>query len=210
MLTLTNTAASLLVTLSANNSNVDYAVTYIDVSATGLSPNSIWGTVNSNVQFTLLNNPNATPRQVLNLALVNTDKANSQSIQVTYASVGQSANVVPSANLAPGYALVFQDTSGWEIVDASGLKLTENTVFVGDATGQGTTNVALTLANTAVVPGSYIWTSLTVDSKGRLTAVANGNVIDSISSTDTANAASANAVRWAFNAANANALAAYA
>lgn len=45
--------------------------------------------------------------------------------------------------------------------------------FTGDATGTGSTAVTLTLANTAVVAGSY--TKVTVDAKGRVTAGLNMN-----------------------------------
>ncbi len=55
--------------------------------------------------------------------------------------------------------------------------------LTGDVTGTGFVTVPATLASTAVTPGSYTLSSITVDAKGRLTSASSGTVSDATIST---------------------------
>jgi hypothetical protein len=57
----------------------------------------------------------------------------------------------------------------------SGTNTGDQTIALsGDVTGSGTGSIVATLANTGVVPGTYLAANITVDSKGRIISAASG------------------------------------
>ena len=73
----------------------------------------------------------------------------------------------------------------WALDTSAYLTGNQSISFTGDATGSGTTSVALTLANSGVTAGTY--RSVTVDAKGRVTTGSNPTTLSSYGITDAIN-----------------------
>lgn len=97
---------------------------------------------------------------------------------------GSAIALATSGAVAGTYNNVTVDTYGRVTVGSNVAYLTGNeTITVtGDATGSGTTSIALTLANSGVTAGTY--TQVTVDAKGRVTLGANPTTLAGYGITD--------------------------
>ena len=105
--------------------------------------------------------------------------------QITASAQPLHANLTSVAAIATNVTGLIKITNGVASVDSSAyLTANQSITFSGDATGTGTTAVTLTLANSGVTAGSY-GGNITVDVKGRVTAISKGQLtLDTQSTTN--------------------------
>jgi phage-related tail fiber protein len=96
---------------------------------------------------------------------------------------GLNANLTSVAGLSTASTGLVKLTNGVASLDSSAYLIGNQSISVtGDATGSGTTAIALTLTNSGVTAGTY--TSVTVDAKGRVTTGTNPTTLSGYGITD--------------------------
>ncbi len=151
-----------------------YSATIPAANIQGLSAVATSGNYNDLINKPILNTGTVTSVSVTNANGISGTVINPTTIPAITLTLG---NITPTSVTTTGEVSAGTVVSTGTITGSnlSGMNTGDQTItLTGDVTGSGTATVNATLANTTVVPGSYVGPNLTVDSKGRITSISNG------------------------------------
>lgn len=122
MILLTNTTHTLEV-VTSSGADIDYTVSYVDITTSSFSPDSVQGTITTATTTTIVSAPAAsTQRQIKLITLRNVDATLSNSIIIQKDVSGANYRQTGSITLYAGETFVYSDTQGYYILNSSGVK----------------------------------------------------------------------------------------
>lgn len=122
---------------TSSGANIDYAVSWVDTTVTAFTPGSGHGTVAAATTTTIVTAPAAsTQRGIKHLSLRNRHASTSQTVTVKK-NVASTLYQIASAVLAAGETLIYEDSAGWQLYNATGQMVTSGATGATGAAGVG-------------------------------------------------------------------------